>query len=63
MKTPVKKNSLLKGIEDKVIKWTHTDPSIKEKEIIEKLVFGQIDLADCFFLVDDDVFGKKKKKD
>lgn len=35
--TPLRKNSLLKGIEDKNINWTYTDPLIKEKEIQEKM--------------------------
>lgn len=47
---PLRQNSL-KGIEDKIIKWSCTDASKKEKEIMEKLVFGLIDLADCFLTV------------
>lgn len=57
---PLRKNTLLKGIEDKIIKWTYTDPTIKEKDIMERFVFGQIDLSDCFHLVDEDVFRKIK---
>ncbi len=60
VETPMRKNALLKGIEDKIIKWTYTDPTIKEKEITEKLVFGQIDLTDCFYLIEDDTYSKIK---
>lgn len=60
VEVPLRKNSLLKGIEDKIIKWTYTEPKIKEKEIMEKFVFGQIDLTDCFFLTEEDTFRKIK---
>lgn len=57
---PLRKNSLLRGIEEKTIKWTYTDPRIKEKEIMEKFVFGLIDLTDCLYIMDDDLFRKIK---
>lgn len=60
VETPMRKQALLKGIEDKIIKWTYTDPNIREKEIMEKLVFGQIDLTDCFQLTEEDNFRKIK---
>lgn len=60
VEVPMRKNSLLKGIEDKIIKWTYTDQNIKEKEIMEKFVFGQIDLTDCFHLTEEDTFRKIK---
>ena len=57
---PLRKESLIKGIEDKTIKWTYTDPTFKEKEVEEKIVFGTVDLTDCFQLIDDDLFRKIK---
>lgn len=51
---PLRKN-LLKGIEDRNIKWTYTDPTIKEKEVMENFVSGLVDLTDCFHLLDDDL--------
>ena len=58
--TPIRKQTLLSGIESKDFKWTHADPKVKEKEVQEKLVFGLIDLTDCFFVAEDDVFRKIK---
>lgn len=57
---PMRKQALLKGMDDKVIKWTYNDPNIREKEIMEKIVFGQIDLSDCFQIIEDDMFRKTK---
>ena len=57
---PLKKQSLVGGIEDKTIKWTYTDPTYTEKDIEEKIVFGTVDLTDCFYLMDDDLFRKVK---
>lgn len=57
---PLRNNSLLRGIEEKEIKWTYTDSTIKEKDVMEKFVFGLIDLTDYFYLIDDDLFQKIK---
>ena len=57
---PPRKQSLVKGIEEKSIKWTYTDPTFKEKEVWEKFVFGMIDLTDCLYMIDDDMFRKVK---
>lgn len=57
---PMRNHAIVKGIEDKTIKWTYTDTNITEKEIMEKLVFGQIELTDCYQLVDEDVFRRTK---
>ena len=60
VETPLRKQALIQGIEDKSIKWTYTDPSIKEKEIMEKLVFGMVDITGCLCPIDDDLFRKTK---
>ena len=49
---------LIKGIKNKKLKWTYTNKTFDEEQILRKTERGDIKLSNCFFTVEPDEFRK-----
>ncbi len=50
------KGAILKGIEDGKYKWSYNHKELSEEEVMGKFIFNQIDIQDCFHILDDRLF-------
>lgn len=52
----ITKGRILEGIEDGTYKWSYQHTELNEHEVMGKLIFNQIDLEDCFHILEDNLF-------
>lgn len=57
-KTTLTKKNLLRGIEENKYKYTYTNEMMEDEEIMNLIKSNEIDLTDCFDILEDTMFSK-----